>query len=118
MGSNPHANGGSLTRDLRLPDFRDYAVVVPQPGAIGVGDIACLRAFPAMSSGSMLLPVILARSGLTKTLSNGLEAVFGATARQWLGETFAGDEHLAPTGRVLEMLSEHQCEGDGSRVTC
>ena len=111
MGSNPHANGGLLLRDLRLPDFRDYAVSVSAPGAVDAGDTRVL--------GRFLRDVIASNEqsrnfrvfGPDETVSNRLDAVFAATNRQWDAETKAGDEWLAPQGRVLEMLSEHQCQG-------
>jgi xylulose-5-phosphate/fructose-6-phosphate phosphoketolase len=111
MGSNPHANGGALLQDLHMPDYRAYAAAVPAPGAPGIGDTHVL--------GPFLRDVVLrndaARNfrifGPDETLSNGLAAVFEVTDRQWQGSTLATDEHLAPTGRVVEMLSEHQCEG-------
>ena len=111
MGANPHANGGLLLRDLRMPDFRDFGVDVPLPGTRGIGDTHVL--------GRFLRDVVKLNEeqrnfrifGPDETLSNGLEAVFDATPRQWDAETVAGDEFLAPTGRVMEMLSEHQCEG-------
>ena len=111
MGANPHANGGVLLRDLQMPDFRDYAVNVPAPGTQGIGDTHVL--------GPFLRDVITANElqqnfrifGPDETLSNGLEAVFEVTNRQWNAATIASDKFLAPTGRVMEMLSEHQCEG-------
>ncbi|HWB99150.1 MAG TPA: phosphoketolase family protein, partial [Bryobacteraceae bacterium] len=111
MGANPHGNGGMLLRDLRMPDFRDYAAPVPAPGVPGIGDTRVL--------GPFLRDIVkLNRSernfrifGPDETISNGLGAVFEATERQWQGTTRGGDEFLAPSGRVLEMLSEHQCEG-------
>ncbi len=111
MGANPHANGGLLLRDLRMPDFADYAVPVPAPGAPGIGDTHVL--------GRFLRDVIRLNEpgrnfrlfGPDETLSNGLEAVFEATDRQWEPGVQPNDEFLASTGRVLEMLSEHQCEG-------
>ena len=111
MSANPHANGGLLMRDLRLPDFRDYAVEVPQPGAPGIGDTHVL--------GRFLRDVVKHNAdqrnfrlfGPDETLSNGLEAVFEATKRQWEAETVPQDELLAAQGRVMEVLSEHQCEG-------
>ena len=111
MGANPHANGGILLRDLRLPDYRDYAVDVPQPGARGIGDTHVL--------GHFLRDVVTLNDvqrnfrifGPDETLSNGLEALFEVTQRQWQAGTEPDDEFLAPTGRVLEMLSEHQCQG-------
>jgi xylulose-5-phosphate/fructose-6-phosphate phosphoketolase len=111
MGANPHANGGLLLRELRLPDFRDYAVDVARPGASGIGDTHVL--------GKFIRDVIALNEptrnfrlfGPDETLSNGLEAVFEKTARQWEAPTQDGDQYLARAGRVMEMLSEHQCEG-------
>jgi len=111
MGANPHANGGLLLRDLNLPDFREYAVDVPTPGVAGEGDTTVL--------GRFLRDVIALNKeernfrlfGPDETLSNRLNPVFEATNRQWEGETVPGDESLAATGRVMEVLSEHQCEG-------
>jgi xylulose-5-phosphate/fructose-6-phosphate phosphoketolase len=111
MGANPHANGGRLLHELRLPDFRDYAVRVTEPGHTDAEDTRVL--------GRFLRDVITANDarrnfrvfGPDETLSNRLGAVFEATGRQWLGEIVAGDEWLAADGRVLEVLSEHQCQG-------
>ncbi len=111
MGENPHANGGLLLRDLRMPDFRDHACDVPMPGAPGIGDTHVLGRFLrdviALNQEQRNFRVF----GPDETLSNGLEAVFEATGRQWNATTIPGDEFLAPTGRVMEVLSEHQCEG-------
>ena len=111
MGANPHANGGMLLQDLRMPDFRDYAADVPVPGARGIGDTHVLGPFlrdiAKLNDAQRNFRVF----GPDETLSNGLEALFAATNRQWDAETVANDEFLAPTGRVMEMLSEHQCEG-------
>ncbi|MEO8314620.1 MAG: phosphoketolase family protein, partial [Pseudomonadota bacterium] len=111
MGANPHANGGILLRNLRMPDFRDYACSVPEPGTPGIGDTHVL--------GPFIRDVIKLNDeqrnfrvfGPDETLSNGLEAVFDVTERQWEAATLPNDEFLATTGRVMEMLSEHQCEG-------
>jgi xylulose-5-phosphate/fructose-6-phosphate phosphoketolase len=111
MGANPHANGGMLLRDLRMPDFTDYAVDVPKRGIAGIGDTHVL--------GRFLRDVLKLNAeqrnfrifGPDETMSNGLEAVFEATNRQWLAATADNDEFLARSGRVMEMLSEHQCEG-------
>jgi xylulose-5-phosphate/fructose-6-phosphate phosphoketolase len=111
MGANPHANGGILLRDLRMPDFRDYAVNVPSPGVIGAGDTRVLGPFlrdiMKLNEEQRNFRIF----GPDETISNGLEAVFEATNRQWEGATTQSDEFLAPSGRVMEMLSEHQCEG-------
>src|SRR5471032_1576414 len=111
MGANPHANGGLLLRDLRLPDFREYALAVPQPGVAGPGDTRVLGRFlrdvTALNEARRNFRLF----GPDETLSNGLDAVFEVTARQWNAETRDGDVGLAPSGRIMEMLSEHQCEG-------
>ena len=111
MGANPHANGGVLLRELKIPDFRAYAIEVPTPGAMGKGDTRVL--------GPMLRDVMRLSAaernfrlfGPDETISNGLEAVFESTARQWQAATLPTDESLALSGRVIEVLSEHQCEG-------
>ena len=111
MGSNPHANGGLLLRDLHMPDFREYACEVPMPGAPGIGDTHVLGPFlrdvAKWNDPQRNFRVF----GPDETLSNGLAALFEVTQRQWDAATEANDEFLAPTGRVMEMLSEHQCEG-------
>jgi len=111
MGANPNANGGLLLRDLRMPDFTDYAAAVPQPGAAGIGDTRVLGPFlrdVLKLNGS---PRNFRIFGPDETISNGLAAVFEATDRQWLARIAADDEFLARGGQVMEMLSEHQCEG-------
>jgi len=111
MGANPHANGGLLLRDLQMPDFRDYAVDVAAPGLGGIGDTRVLGRFlrdvVKLNAAQRNFRVF----GPDETLSNGLEAIFEATDRQWDAATAVNDEFLAPSGRVMEMLSEHQCEG-------
>ena len=111
MGSNPHANGGELLRDLQLPDFRDYAVDVAHPGGV--------QAEAARVAGNYVRDVmklnLAARNfrvvGPDETVSNRLGAVLDVTDRAWVGPVDAFDEHLAPGGRVMEILSEHTCEG-------
>ena len=111
MGSNPHANGGALLRDLHMPAFRDYAFAASVPGLAGPGDTRIL--------GPFIRDVALLNAqernfrvfGPDETLSNGLGAVFEGTARQWDADISPDDEWLARSGRVVEMLSEHQCEG-------
>ena len=111
MGANPHANGGILLTDLIMPDFRDYAFDVTAPGIRGVGDTRVL--------GPFLRDIIKLNQteqnfrvfGPDETISNGLAALFELTQRQWDAAIETNDEYLAPTGRVLEMLSEHQCQG-------
>jgi xylulose-5-phosphate/fructose-6-phosphate phosphoketolase len=111
MGANPHANGGVLMRELRLPDFADYKVDVPAPGAVAAEDTSVL--------GTFLRDVIKANDdqrnfrlfGPDETASNRLTAVLDATNKQWEAQIVDTDDHLAPSGRVIEVLSEHQCEG-------
>jgi xylulose-5-phosphate/fructose-6-phosphate phosphoketolase len=111
MGASPHANGGLLLRDLRLPDFRDYAVDVPQPGQA--------LAEPTRILGQFLRDVMRRNAdsrnfrvvGPDETASNRLGALFEATERAWVAERLPGDDHLAPDGRVMEILSEHTCQG-------
>jgi xylulose-5-phosphate/fructose-6-phosphate phosphoketolase len=111
MGANPHANGGILLRDLRMPDFTDYAVAVPAPGISGIGDTHVLGRFLRDVVKLNATPRNFRIFGPDETVSNGLEALFEATDRQWLAATAANDEFLAREGQVMEMLSEHQCEG-------
>ncbi len=111
MGANPHANGGLLLRDLRLPDFSAYAVNVPSPGANEaeatrvVGTF--LRDVMRCNDKSRNFRIV----GPDETASNRLDAVFEATARAWEEPIIPTDDHLAPDGRVMEILSEHICEG-------
>jgi xylulose-5-phosphate/fructose-6-phosphate phosphoketolase len=109
MGSNPNANGGLLLHDLELPDFRAYAVAVASPGHTMASDTFTLGAF--LRDVIKHNPENFRLFGPDETISNRLETVFQATNRQWQARTETGDEFLAPAGRVLEMLSEHQCEG-------
>jgi xylulose-5-phosphate/fructose-6-phosphate phosphoketolase len=111
MSDNPHANGGLLLKDLRLPDFREYAVEVPAPGATVAEATRVL--------GGWLTDVIRRNPdnfrifGPDETASNRLQGVFDATDKQWNAEYLSPevDDHLARVGRVVEMLSEHQCQG-------
>jgi xylulose-5-phosphate/fructose-6-phosphate phosphoketolase len=111
MGANPHANGGLLLRDLCLPDFRGYAVDVPFPSVKAVGDTRILAPFIRDVAKLNKEQRNFRIFGPDETVSNGLEAVFEATSRQWEAEVEPVDEYLAPIGEVIEMLSEHQCEG-------
>ncbi|ASV30866.1 MULTISPECIES: phosphoketolase family protein [Flavobacteriaceae] len=111
MGANPHANGGLLLKDLHMPDFRKYGLDVSLRGKMGNGDTRVLGEFARDI-------IKLNRSqrnfrifGPDETLSNRLNSVFEATSRQWEAETMDTDELLEKDGRVVEMLSEHQCEG-------
>jgi xylulose-5-phosphate/fructose-6-phosphate phosphoketolase len=111
MGANPHANGGMLLRDLLMPNFMEYAVEVPKPGVPGIGDTHVLGRFLRDIAGMNAEQRNFRIFGPDETLSNGLEAVFEVTNRQWLAASAVNDEFLARTGQVMEMLSEHQCEG-------
>ena len=109
MGANPHANGGLLLRDLKLPDFRQYGVDVSAPGERSSEGTRLL--------GGFLRDVVKANPdnfrvmGPDETASNRLTALFETTDRAWDAATLPGDDHLAPDGRVMEVLSEHMCQG-------
>jgi xylulose-5-phosphate/fructose-6-phosphate phosphoketolase len=111
MGANPHANGGLLLKDLVLPDFREYAVDVPSPGAT---DAEATRV-----TGQLLRDVLKLNAdarnfrlvGPDETSSNRLDAVFEVTTRDSVAELRPDDDHLSPDGRVMEVLSEHACQG-------
>ena len=111
MGANPHANGGLLLQDLHLPDFRAFAAEVKEPGMPGPGDTRVLGPFLREVVNLNAEAKNFRLFGPDETVSNGLEAVFQATPRQWNAAVQPGDQWLGHTGRVLEMLSEHQCEG-------
>ena len=112
MGANPHANGGILLRDLRMPDFRDHAVSVPSPGGVEAQDTLVLGEFLREVARLNLDQRNFRLFGPDETVSNLLGAVFEVTSRQWEARTQENDEFLAPEGCVLDsMLSEHQCEG-------
>jgi xylulose-5-phosphate/fructose-6-phosphate phosphoketolase len=111
MGANPHANGGKLLRELRMPDFREYAVEVKAPGVGGIGDTRVLAPFLRDVVKQNAEQKNFRLFGPDETVSNGLEAVFQATSRQWEAHTVGSDQYLARAGRVMEMLSEHQCQG-------
>jgi xylulose-5-phosphate/fructose-6-phosphate phosphoketolase len=111
MGANPHANGGKLLRDLVMPDFRKYAVKVPSPGSVNAADAhelgVFLRDVATLNQEQRNFRIF----GPDETLSNRLGSVFEVTNRQWDARQQDNDEFLALDGRVMEMLSEHQCEG-------
>ncbi len=111
MSANPHANGGLLLRDLRLPDFRDYAVAAAQPGAT---DAEATRVMGAFLRDVMKLNLEARNFRLfspDENNSNRWQDVLDVTNRAWMAERHDYDDHLAPDGRVMEMLSEHQCQG-------
>jgi xylulose-5-phosphate/fructose-6-phosphate phosphoketolase len=111
MSANPHANGGVLMRELRLPDYRGYAVHVPKP--------ATVTAEATRAAGAFLRDVMRLNEdqhnfrvfGPDETASNRLGALFEVTPRTWMAERLPDDDHLAPEGRVMEILSEHTCQG-------
>jgi xylulose-5-phosphate/fructose-6-phosphate phosphoketolase len=111
MSANPHSNGGLLMRPLRMPDFRDYAVAVPSPGAVDGESTRVMGAF--------LRDVMKANADSRnfrvfapdENNSNRLNDILEVTNRAWDAETVADDDHLAPDGRVMEILSEHTCQG-------
>ena len=109
MSANPHANGGLLLRDLALPDFRDYAVTVERPATTSSGATKVLGAF--LRDIIRQNPETFRLFGPDETASNRLSSVFEATNRAWDAERLPTDDHLAPDGRVMEVLSEHQCQG-------
>ncbi|MBI3456544.1 MAG: phosphoketolase family protein [Candidatus Rokubacteria bacterium] len=111
MGANPHANGGVLLKALKMPDFRDYAVEVPKPGTVVA---EATRALGRFLRDVMKLNIDRRNFrvfGPDETASNRLDALFEVTDRTWLGERLPEDEHLSPNGRVMEILSEHTCQG-------
>ena len=112
MGANPHANGGLLLRELRMPDFRTYEQPVPAPGAVEAQDMTVLGAFVR----DIMRENMDARNfrifAPDETASNRLSPVFAVTGRRWVAEATDNDEFLDPDGRVMDsMLSEHMCEG-------
>ncbi len=111
MGANPHANGGLLKRELKLPDFHDYAVAVPSPGASTAEATRVMGSFlrdvMAMSAETRNFRIM----GPDETASNRLDAVFETTDRVWMEEIESYDDHLSQDGRVMEVLSEHLCQG-------
>ena len=111
MGANPHANGGQLLKDLKMPDFRDYAVKATKPGQTVAESTRVMGQF---------LRDVMKRNmdnrnfrvmGPDETASNRLSALFEVTERTWMAETLPEDDHLSPDGRVMEILSEHTCQG-------
>jgi len=109
MGANPHANGGLLLKELHLPDFRGYAVEVSQPGRLEAEATRVLAGYlrDVVTRNSKNFRIV----GPDETASNRLSAVFEVTDRRWMAETIPGDDHLSRDGRVMEVLSEHLCQG-------
>ncbi|MCC6544448.1 MAG: phosphoketolase family protein [Nitrospirae bacterium] len=111
MGANPHANGGVLLSGLKMPEFRQYALNVPQPGQV-TGEATrvmgtFLRDIMSLNMDTKNFRVM----GPDETVSNRLGAILEVTNRTWMADTLPEDDHLAPDGRVMEILSEHTCQG-------
>jgi xylulose-5-phosphate/fructose-6-phosphate phosphoketolase len=111
MSNNPHANGGLLLKDLRLPDFRHYAVDVPRPGANYAEATRVMGTFLRDVMKRNLDSRNFRIFSPDENNSNRWQDVLGVTNRAWMADRYDYDDHLAPDGRVMEMLSEHQCQG-------
>ncbi len=111
MGANPHANGGVLLKDLRMPDFREYAIAVPTPGTVVAEATRVMGCFLRDVMRRNLETRNFRVMGPDEINSNRLGALFEVTNRAWTGDTLPEDDHLAPDGRVMEVLSEHTCQG-------
>ncbi len=111
MGSNPHANGGALLQPLALPQFRDYAVAMAAPGSV---DAEATRVMGGFLRDVMKLNLTAANFrifGPDETASNRLDPVYAVSGKTWMADVEEADTHLSPTGRVMEVLSEHLCQG-------
>ncbi|HEX5094610.1 MAG TPA: phosphoketolase family protein [Acidimicrobiia bacterium] len=111
IGANPHANGGLLLRDLQLPDFRDYGVRVDAPGATDAEATRVLGTFLRDVMAANMDTANFRLFGPDEVASNRLDDVYEVTDKVWQGEVLLVDEHLARHGRVMEILSEHTCQG-------
>ncbi|MBS0655317.1 MAG: phosphoketolase family protein, partial [Verrucomicrobia bacterium] len=111
MGSNPHANGGMLLRDLRMPDFRQYAVEITSPGKVVAESARVMGRFLRDVMKENLASRNFRVMGPDETASNRLDALFEVTDRTFDASIIPGDDHLSPDGRVMEVLSEHLCQG-------
>ncbi|PIS36906.1 MAG: phosphoketolase [Nitrospirae bacterium CG_4_9_14_3_um_filter_53_35] len=111
MGANPHANGGLLLRDLKLPDFKDYAVEAPEPGRVSAEATRVMGRFLRDVMKRNMEERNFRVFGPDETASNRLSALFEVTDRTWMDPTIPEDDHLSPDGRVMEILSEHTCQG-------
>src|SRR3989440_4627839 len=111
MGANPHANGGLLLKELKLPDFRDYAVEVSKPGTVEAEATRVMGKFLRDVMKENLESRNFRVMGPDETASNRLNALFEATDRVFIEPILKTDDHLAPDGRVMEVLSEHLCQG-------
>ncbi len=111
MGANPHANGGTLLRDLRRPDFQEFAVSVKKPGHAVAEATRVMGAYLRETMRLNMKRRNFRVFGPDETASNRLGALFEVTERTWMAQTLAEDEHLSSDGRVMEILSEHTCQG-------
>lgn len=111
MGANPHANGGLLLKNLKMPDYRDNAVEVPRPGQAMAEATRIMGRFLRDIMKCNLEGRNFRIFGPDETASNRLGDVFEVTGRTWMEKTIPEDDHLAPDGRVMEILSEHTCQG-------
>jgi xylulose-5-phosphate/fructose-6-phosphate phosphoketolase len=111
MGANPHANGGLLLKDLRLPDFRDFAVKVTAPGAVTAESTRVQGRYLAEVMKRNLAAKNFRVFSPDENASNRWQDIFAVTNRGFTGEILPNDDHISPDGRVMEMLSEHQCQG-------
>jgi len=111
MGANPHANGGLLLKDLKMPDFRNYAIEVPKPGQVSGEATRVMGRFLRDIMEQNMSERNFRVMGPDETASNRLDALFEVTNRAWMGETIPEDTNLAQDGRVMEILSEHTCQG-------
>ena len=111
MSANPHANGGQLLKDLRMPDFHAYAVSVPSPGAVQAESTRIMGKFLRDVMEKNLESANFRLFSPDENNSNRWQDVLEVTNRKWMADEYAYDDHLAPDGRVMEVLSEHQCEG-------
>jgi xylulose-5-phosphate/fructose-6-phosphate phosphoketolase len=111
MSANPHANGGHLLKALRMPDFRDHAVDIPKPGAVQAEATRVMGDFIRDVMKLNLKDRNFRVFGPDETASNRLGALFEVTKRTWLEDTIPEDDNLSADGRVMEILSEHTCQG-------
>ena len=111
MGSNPHANGGALLQPLAMPRFADHAVAVPQPGGVEAEATRVLGTFLREVMKLNLSAANFRVFGPDETASNRLEAVYDVAGKAWMADVQEGDNHLSADGRVMEVLSEHLCQG-------
>jgi len=111
MGTNPHANGGELLVPLSMPHFREYAVEVARPGGVKAEDTRVLGKFLRDVMKLNMASQNFRLFGPDETASNRLDAVYEASPKEWMARVGDVDVDLSPTGRVMEVLSEHMCEG-------